>query len=238
MRFTLERTTVEFNGIPALHNVSLELNTGGSILLIGPTGAGKTTLLRLLYADILPTGGQVLVDDVPTSELSIKGRQALRRRMGIVEQNGRLVSDYTVFDNVLMPFALHGLRKDEAEQSSLELLADLNISYIRNKLPRELSGGERHLVALARALALQPEVVLADEPAGALDKITAIEVARALKKAIAAGTTVIASTHNEHLAQEMDNARMIEIREGIVVADRAPTMPPTDILPPSRTAEI
>jgi cell division transport system ATP-binding protein len=229
MRFTLERTTVEFNGIPALHNVSLELNTGGSILLIGPTGAGKTTLLRLLYADILPTGGQVLVDDVPTSELSIKGRQALRRRMGIVEQNGRLVSDYTVFDNVLMPFALHGLRKDEAEQSSLELLADLNISYIRNKLPRELSGGERHLVALARALALQPEVVLADEPAGALDKITAIEVARALKKAIAAGTTVIASTHNEHLAQEMDNARMIEIREGIVVADRAPTMPPTEI---------
>jgi len=238
MHFSLERASVEHAGIPALANISLDLSGSGVVVLSGPTGAGKTTLLRLLYADLAPTTGQVMIDGNDLAGMSIKKRQALRTRMGIIEQNARLVSDYTVFDNVLMPFALRKFKREEAQSRCLELLADLNISYIRHKLPRELSGGERHLVALARALAMSPEVIIADEPAGALDKATATEVASALKRAVHSGVGVIVSTHNEHLSNELPMARHIVMSEGSIVADEHAKAPSNEPVPPSREAEI
>lgn len=217
MTITLDHVTVAYNGIPALSDVSATISTDQPLVLTGPTGAGKTTLLRLLYADLMPTSGQVIVDGTPTSSMKPKQRRAYRQRLGIVQQDCRLVSDYTVFDNVLMPFALRGIAKADANRQCLELLADLNISYVKHKLPRQLSGGEQHLVALARALAMQPELIIADEPTGTLDDVTSNDVAIALKQAINRGVGLVASTHSTAFAEALTGARLLKLAEGTIV---------------------
>ncbi len=240
MDFRLERASVAYGGIPALSAVSFEFSGKGALVLTGPTGAGKTTLLRLLYADVLPTEGDVTIDGVSTRTLRTRARQQLRSRMGIVQQNCRLVSDYTVFENVLMPYALRGLGKAEAQHACMELLADMNISYVRHKLPRELSGGEQHLVALARALAMQPEVIIADEPTGTLDDGTSAEVASILHRALATGIGLIVSTHNPSFSNAFVNATRIHLQEGTATVQSASALsePPADLNPPSPEAAI
>ncbi|RPI69330.1 MAG: ATP-binding cassette domain-containing protein [Ignavibacteriae bacterium] len=223
MTITLDHATVAFNGIAALSDVSATITTDQPMVLTGPTGAGKTTLLRLLYADLLPTGGQVLVDGVSTSSMKAKQRRAHRQRLGIVQQDCRLVSDYTVFDNVLMPYALRGVPKTDADRQCLELLADLNISYVKHKLPRQLSGGEQHLVALARALAMQPELIIADEPTGTLDDVTSNDVAIALKHAINRGVGLVVSTHSTAFAEALAGARVLKLSEGSIVHNQQPS---------------
>lgn len=239
MQFRLERATVEYGGIPALTNLSLDFDGKGALVLTGPTGAGKTTLLKLLYADVIPTTGDVLIDGVSTRSMSARTRQTLRRHLGIVQQSCRLVSDYTVFENVLMPFALQKRSKADAHRDCLELLADLNISYIRNKLPRELSGGEQHLVALARAIAVKPEVIIADEPTGTLDAVTAGEVANVLARALADGIGVVVSTHNPDFANAFPDATRLSLQEGVAtLVSRASGKPLTEPEPPSEAAAI
>jgi ABC-type ATPase involved in cell division len=171
-------------------------------------------MLRLLYADLIPTSGHVLIDGVSTTTMKIKDKRAVRKRLGIVQQDCRLVSDYTVFDNVLMPYALRGVSKADANRQCLELLADLNISYVKHKLPRQLSGGEQHLVALARALAMQPELIIADEPTGTLDDVTSNDVAIALKHAINKGIGLVVSTHSNAFAEAFSGADRATLAEG------------------------
>lgn len=214
MQFRLESVTVEYAGIPALRNLSIDYDGTGVLMLMGATGAGKTTLLRLLYADVLPTSGRVTINGVATSSMSVRARQEIRQRMGIVQQDGRLMSDYTVFENVLAPYALRGYGRRQAEEACLSLLADLNISYVRQKFPRELSGGERHLVALARALAVNPEVIIADEPTGTLDPTTTLEVAKVFQRVVDQGIGVIVSTHTPAFAAAFPAARTIRLSEG------------------------
>lgn len=214
MKFRLERVSVEYAGIPAVRNLSIDYDGTDVLILMGATGAGKTTLLRLLYADVLPSQGDVLINGVSTSKMPLKVRQQMRRKMGIVQQDGRLMSDYTVFENVLATYALSGYGRRHAEEACLSLLADLNISYVRQKYPRELSGGERHLVALARALAVNPEVVIADEPTGTLDPATTLEVARIFQRVVDQGIGVVVSTHNPTFAAAFPTARTITLAEG------------------------
>ena len=197
-----------------VRNLSIDYDGTDVLILMGATGAGKTTLLRLLYADVLPSQGDVMINGVSTSTMSLKVRQQMRRKMGIVQQDGRLMSDYTVFENVLARYALSGYSRRHAEEACLSLLADLNISYVRQKYPRELSGGERHLVALARALAVNPEVVIADEPTGTLDPATTLEVARIFQRVVDQGIGVVVSTHNPAFAAAFPTARTITLAEG------------------------
>lgn len=214
MNIEFDGVSVSYSGIDAVRDVTLTISTEQPVVLTGPTGAGKTTLLRMIYADVLPTSGAVRVDGIATSSMKSKQRRALLQRLGIVQQDCRLVSDYTVFDNVLMPYVLRGLSKADAQRECLELLADLNISYVKHKLPRELSGGEQHLVALARALAMKPELIIADEPTGTLDDVTSNEVAIALKQAINRGVGLIVSTHSKQFVEAMEGARRVNITEG------------------------
>lgn len=215
MQIDVQDVTVSYDGIPALSNVNHTFSGTGVTLLTGPTGAGKTTLLRLLYADLLPTAGTLLIDHVPTSRMKAKQRREVRRRQGIVQQNGRLISDYTVFDNILIPFALAGMSKDIATRAGLDLLADMNISYIRHKYPHQLSGGERHLAALARALASKPELLIADEPTGSLDDVTSTHVASILHASVASGMGLIISTHSSWLVAAFPGASICMISDGI-----------------------
>lgn len=216
MQFELQDVSVSFGGIPALRNVSFVYN-GGTIVLTGSSGAGKTTLLRLIMADILPTSGRVLVDGAATQKLRGKEVCALRKRIGIVHQHCRLISVYTVYQNVIMPLAISGLSRAEANKRCLEQLADLGISYVRNKLPHQLSGGERQLAGIARALVTRPDVLIADEPTGTLDDATTASVIDVLRKAATQNTGVILSTHSSMLASAFSDATSVKIHEGSVV---------------------
>lgn len=221
MRIEVRDVTVSYDGIPALNNASLTIDGTGVVMLTGPTGAGKTTLLRLLYGDLLPTQGTVHIDDVATSTLRPSQRRAIRRRQGIVQQNCKLVSDYSVFDNVLMPYALAGRTKAEAARECLGLLADMNISYVRHKFPHQLSGGERHLVALARAIAIKPEILIADEPTGTLDDVTSASVARTLRTCVENGMALVISTHSSGLVTAFPEATVCTINDGILTVHEA-----------------
>lgn len=216
MQFDIQDVSVAYGGIPALRNVSLLYN-GGTVVLTGPSGAGKTTLLRLIMADILPTSGTVLVDGAATQKLRGKDVRAIRRRLGIVHQHCRLISVYTVYQNVIMPLALSGLTRAESNKRCLEQLADLGISYVRNKLPHQLSGGERQLAGIARALVTMPDVLIADEPTGTLDDVTTATVIDVLKMVATQNTGVILSTHSSMLAQAFADAMHVRIHDGSVV---------------------
>ena len=214
MIIDVQDVTVMYDGIPALSNVSLTVGQGSTIVLTGPTGAGKTTLLRLLYAELLPTSGIVLINGTPTARLKPAQIRELRRSIGIVQQQGRLVDDYTVYENMLMPLAVHGMSKADASKRALEILADLNISYVRHKLPRQLSGGERHLVALARAMSVEPALIIADEPTGTLDEGTSMSVATVLHRLAERGTSLVISTHSASFAAAFPAAQRLHLVEG------------------------
>ncbi len=216
MQFDITNASVQYHGIPVLRDVTLSFNGVSALILTGPTGSGKTTLLRLLYAALQPNTGQVLIDGADTKRMRSSAIQGIRRRMGIVEQECRLVSAYNVFDNVLMPLALSGMKKSEATARCLSLLADMNISYLRNKMPRELSGGERHLVALARSIAMEPEVLIADEPTGTLDDGTSSRLAATLSACLDRGMGLIISTHSASLVASFPTARLCTLNEGVL----------------------
>jgi ABC-type ATPase involved in cell division len=214
MTFDLREATVVYDAIPALEAATCTFDGGGIHVITGATGAGKTTLLRLLYADTVPTSGDVIIDGTSTRRMSAKAVRNVRRRMGIVQQHGRLMGDLTVYGNVIMPLAVRGLSRTDANKRCLEVLADLNVSYVRHKLPHQLSGGERHLVALARALAGQPEVLIADEPTGTLDPSTTSSVAAYLVSVAASGTTIILSTHSQSLLSSLQGATVYSVSDG------------------------
>jgi ABC-type lipoprotein export system ATPase subunit len=216
MTFLLRDVRVAYHGIPALMRVNLEYGGSGVLVLNGATGAGKTTLLRLLWCGLLPSSGEVLVDGVPTTRMRARARRLMRRSIGVAGQHVELVQAYTVFENVLMPLSLRGVRKDEATRLALEVLAELNVSHCREKHPTQLSGGEHQLVTLARALAMEPGVLIADEPVSMLDAAAAQRVQLALQARVDRGMGLVLSTHSETWTSAFASASRYEVSEGLV----------------------
>jgi cell division transport system ATP-binding protein len=208
------------DGNPALNDVSFEIADGEFVFLVGQSGAGKSTILRLLIREESAQAGTVLIDDINIGMLPEKEVPKLRRNIGMVFQDFRLLPEKTVAENVA--FALQVLSKspDEIKQTVPAVLDLVGLLDKANRRPEQLSGGEQQRVAIARALVNRPAILMADEPTGNLDPDTSVEIMRLLDQINKAGTTVIMATHDAGIVDQM-RKRVIEITGGAIIRDQA-----------------
>jgi putative ABC transport system ATP-binding protein len=224
----LENVTKMYDGLraggsPAVSDISLTVETGEAVAIMGPSGSGKSTLLNLIAGLDRPTSGTVRVGGERIDTLSETGvARFRRRRIGMVFQFFNLLEDMTVIDNVLLPAQLAGQPKAQARARADELLTTLRIRQYKDTYPARLSGGERQRVAIARALVNRPPLLLADEPTGALDTKTGEEIGELLLDLNSSGQTLILVTHSPDLATRYAR-RVIEVVDGGVASDSAST---------------
>jgi cell division transport system ATP-binding protein len=204
----------------ALAHVSFEVKKGEFVYLTGPSGSGKTTILRLLYMDDKPTKGEVWVNGVSSNTASGRDISRLRRRLGIVFQDFRLLEDRSAEANVRFALEVTGAPKATIRAKVARVLTQVGLSSKTTNFPRELSGGEQQRVAIARALVNDPFVLIADEPTGNLDERATRSVFQLLRDINASGTAVIMATHDLDLVRR-SNYRTIELNHGRVVFDSA-----------------
>ncbi|MEL7834723.1 cell division ATP-binding protein FtsE [Fodinibius sp. Rm-B-1B1-1] len=188
--------TVSYNHQPVLDNINFSLENGEFTYLIGQTGAGKSSFLRLIYRDLLPNSGSVRVADMDVTTLPDKKVPYLRRRLGIVFQDFQLLPDRSVFDNVAFSLQVTGEKKSFIKQRVLEVLGMVGLSHKRKNMPEDLSGGEKQRVVIARALANEPRIMLADEPTGNLDPEASASIMELLKQINNRGMAVLMVTHD------------------------------------------
>jgi cell division transport system ATP-binding protein len=206
------------NGLTALSDISLEIDDAEFVFLLGPSGAGKSTLLKMIIREERPTSGQILLDDLDVSSLSDSYIPNIRRKVGTVFQDFKLLPQRTVFENVAFPLEILGLTDGEIEKTTEDMLSLVNLADKSDHFPFQLSGGEQQRTAIARAMVLRPEVILADEPTGNLDPGSAWEVMQLLARLNSLGTTVVMATHNLDISKSLPH-RELEIQRGRIVRD-------------------
>jgi len=203
--------------VTALKDVALEVGRGEFVFVTGPSGAGKTTLLRLLLRQELPSSGQILVNGRNVGALPSAKVPDLRRSIGVVFQDFKLISRKTALENVAYVLNVAGLSRGEQRRRAYNALRSVGLNHRLNTLPPMLSGGEQQRVAIARAVVNEPVLLLADEPTGNLDPDLAVEIMRLFREINARGTTVVVATHDRDLIQRMqrrtvllDQGRLVE----------------------------
>lgn len=205
-------------GTFGLSNISFSVERGEFLFLVGPTGAGKTTIFKLLIKESEPTDGSITVGDWEITKLPKNKVPQLRKKIGVVFQDLKLLLDRTIYENILLPLDVIGVSEKEAGEKVEEILTRVGIIEHRDKFPIQLSGGELQRAAIARALVLEPEVLLADEPTGNLDTATSWEIVKLLSDINERGTTVIMATHNTDIIKSLKK-RVIELERGTVAKD-------------------
>ncbi|WP_417069348.1 cell division ATP-binding protein FtsE [Niveibacterium terrae] len=196
-------------GMDGLIEVSFEIRDGELVVLRGHSGAGKSTLLRLISAVERPTGGRVLVNDLDVGRLRPAAIPYLRRSLGLVTQDSRLLLDRTVFDNVMLPLVIAGLPRREAERRATTALERVGLAQHAQAMPVTLSGGEQQRAAIARAIVNRPAILIADEPTANLDADYAEEIAALFRSFNEAGVTVIVATHDDRLFAARTPRRLV-----------------------------
>lgn len=210
----LENVAYSYGGGALLSDISLQLAPGSFYFLTGPSGAGKTTLLKLCYGALLPTSGDVMLFGDDVRGLERDGIAALRRRMGVVHQDCRFLDHLSVSENIALPLSVSGRQAEAAQGDLNELMAWVGLTQRADALPPELSGGERQRAALARAVIMSPDVVLADEPTGNVDWEMSQRLLRLLVELNKMGKTVLIATHDLSLiraAKSQVQARVLRI---------------------------
>lgn len=214
----LQNVFKDYGGRPALVNVNLHVGLGEFAFLVGPSGAGKSTMMRLLYREEKPTRGSVFIGGVDVTRLGHGQIHLLRRRLGIVFQDYKLLPKQTAFDNVAYVLRALGVERREVFKRVSSALAVVNLEDKAKAYPEELSGGEQQRVGIARAIVNGPPVLLADEPTGNLDPQTSLEIVQLLERISQRGTTVLISTHDLPIVNAM-RRRVISLRGGQIVSD-------------------
>ena len=196
-------------------NINMSIGDDECAFLIGPTGSGKTTLLRLIYMDLLPQVGNVVIDKYDSSKIKQKGISLLRRKVGMIFQDYHLLNDRNLFENIALPLHVIGYDRDEIVDLVTESLEEVGLDGKENHFPNELSGGEQQRACVARAIIKAPDIILADEPTGNLDPVTSFELIKLLEEINKEGTSIIMASHNYNLIKGRGH-RIIEIQDGTV----------------------
>jgi cell division transport system ATP-binding protein len=203
----------------ALSDVSLDIAKGELVYLAGPSGAGKSTLMKMVAAIERPTSGRVIVNGQDIGKLKRAGVPFLRRNLGLIFQQQRLLNDRNILANVMLPLIVNGASKAQAEQRARAALDKVGLLDRARALPLELSGGEQQRVAIARAIVNRPQIILADEPTANLDRAAADKVIDALRAFHSVGVTCMISTHDEQILDT--GARVIRLEHGQLAGDTA-----------------
>jgi cell division transport system ATP-binding protein len=203
----------------ALKNINLRIKPQEFVAVVGSSGAGKTTLLKLLIREEEPTEGKIFLDGYEVTAVPRKDLHHVRRRIGTVFQDYKLLPNLTAFENVAFAMEASGRSDEEIEEDVPQILELVGLRDKINNFPHQLSGGEKQRVAIARALVNRPEVILADEPTGNLDPITSWEIIKLLQKINDLGTTVILASHNREIINAL-NKRVVVLDKGEVISDK------------------
>ena len=214
-----DSVTKKYGSAPALEDVSFEVGEGEFVFLTGHSGTGKTTLIRLLLRDIIPTSGKVLIEGRDIKNLKTQQIPFYRRKIGVIFQDFKLLSDRTVYENVKIATELDGKTTPDEEKRIKKALEEVGMTKSANLFPRQLSGGEVQRTVIARVLVQDPKIILADEPTGNLDPQTARQIVDLLDNAVKNGTTVLMATHNAEIVDALKH-RVVNLKDGKIESDK------------------
>ncbi len=194
-------------------NIDLTINSGEFVFLVGESGIGKSTLLKLIYMELLPTRGNLVIDNYSSSKIEKKEIPFLRRKLGVVFQDFKILHDRNVFENAAMPLYIEGMKKEYIKKKVYDVLSKVGLIDKVNDMPYDLSGGEQQRLAIARAIINDPIALIADEPTGNLDPFVSVEILKLITEINLFGTAVILSTHNFEIVRKMKDKRIIQIKD-------------------------
>ena len=206
----------EYPNQPVFDDLNLNIEKGEFVFLVGKSGAGKTTFLQMIYMNILPQSGYVTVDEYSSEKIKTRNLPYLRRKIGVIFQDFKLLEDRNVYDNLAFVLKLTGNSNKVIKRKIVHALTDVGLVHKQHNMPKELSGGEQQRVAIARAIVNDPMIILADEPTGNLDPETSGEIFSILQRINSRGTTVIFATHNYDLVKKHE-AKIIKLNNGKAV---------------------
>lgn len=212
--------TYSRGGKPSLDRISLHVDPKEFVIVVGQSGAGKTTLMRLLTREERQTSGKIIVGGIDYDKLKDREIPLLRRKIGVVFQDFKLLPNKTIFENIAFALEMVGMGNQEIKNTVPKVLEIVNLIGKEDAMPLELSGGERQRVAIARAIVRQPKILIADEPTGNLDPKHAWDVIKILEKVNRYGTTVLLTTHNQEIVNRLKR-RVVTIKDGKITSDRA-----------------
>ena len=205
-------------GTRALNGVSMKIEDGEFVFLVGPSGSGQSTIIQLLTAELKPTSGSLAVNGFVLEKIRPRAVPYLRRTLGVIFQDFRLIDNKNVYDNVAFAMRVIGASENEIKKRVPYVLDLVGLENKGRRLPRELSGGEQQRVAIARALVNNPSVIIADEPTGNLDPTRSLEIMMLLEQINALGTTVMVVTHEKELVNRFTK-RVVAIKDGLIISD-------------------
>lgn len=209
----LENIDFAYTNQPVLKNVNLSVNQSDFIFLIGKSGSGKTTLMQLIYMDKIPTSGEITFLDYSSKTIKSKEIPFIRRKIGVIFQDFKLLNDRTVYENLEFVLQVTETKTKGIKKKIINALSDVGLTHKQNNYPNELSGGEKQRIAIARAIINDPVLILADEPTGNLDPETSEEIMGILKKINLRGTAVICATHNYDLVKRIEG-KILKLSNG------------------------
>ena len=205
-------------GVTAIDGISLDIDAGEFVFLVGPSGSGKTTLIKLITGEVSPQSGELDINGFDMRKIRRRKLPKLRRTLGVIFQDFRLIDDRTVFENVAFAMHVVGASKKDIDQRVPHVLSLVGLEGREKRYPQELSGGEQQRVAIARALVNNPKMIIADEPTGNLDPVKSLDLMLLLEKINEMGTTVLVVTHEKELVNAFSK-RVIAIDEGKIISD-------------------
>lgn len=215
---------IEFNNVSfsypkkeIFHEINFKIDKGEFVFLIGESGSGKTSLLRMINMELIPRGGELIVYNFSTKTIKKPEVPVLRRKIGFVFQDYKLLNDRNVFDNVALPLYLANEKPDVIKKKVYNILNEVGVFDSYKKMPEELSGGEQQRVSIARAMVNEPYVLIADEPTGNLDPFVSFEIVKLLLNINYKGTAVLMATHNYEIVKKLKTKRLLQIKDKKII---------------------